>query len=80
MPNDLGISATDYNLLEDLAESEGYEDPMDMMEDNIHDSVVPGICISCKGTQDCEPDACANYCEECETSTVRSCLDLAGVI
>jgi hypothetical protein len=80
MPNDFGIPATDHNLLEDLATASGYSDPMDMLEDSVHDSVVPGICITCKGTQDSEPDARANWCEECGTNTVRSCLDIAGTI
>jgi len=80
MPNDFGIPITDNNLLEDLATAEGYDDPLDMMEDNVHDSVVPGICTGCRGTQQCEPDARANWCDECGTNSVRSCLDLAGVI
>lgn len=80
MPNDFGIPATDANLLQDLATAEGYSDTLDFLEDNTLDSIVPGICVTCKETQMCEPDARANWCEECGTSTVRSCLVLAGLI
>lgn len=80
MSNEFGIPETDYNLLQELASSEGHSDPLEMIEESVHDSVVPGICISCKGTQECEPDARANWCSECGTSTVRSCLDLAAMI
>lgn len=73
-------NVTEQNLLEDLAKAEGYYDTTAMLEENVFDSIVPGICIQCKGTQDCEPDARANWCDECATNTVRSCLDLAGVI
>lgn len=79
MANDFGIAVADNNLLEDLARAEGME-VMDMIEMSVFDSVVPGICPRCKGTQECEPDARANWCEECQDNTVRSCLDIAGMI
>ncbi len=72
-------NANDKKLLEELAEFEGQE-VMDMLEEATFDSVVPGICTECKGVQECEPDARANWCESCGKSTVRSCLDLAGII
>lgn len=76
MPN---LPLADTNLLEDLAAAEGV-DVMSMLEEATFDSVVPGICPTCRGTQSCEPDARANYCEECGTYTVRSCLDIARII
>jgi hypothetical protein len=45
------------------------------------DSVCLGICTQCEIVDDsCEPDARANYCEECSANTVKSALVLAGVI
>lgn len=79
MANNFGISATDNNLLEDLAKAEGL-DVMTMLEIDTFDSVAHGICTSCKGTQECEPDARQNWCENCGTNTVRSSLDIAGII
>tara|TARA_R100001086_G_scaffold241748_1_gene168890 strand:- start:357 stop:587 length:231 start_codon:yes stop_codon:yes gene_type:complete len=73
---------TDNPLLKELAEAEGYDDVMVMLEAATFDSIAPGICTdnSCRGTQDCEPDATANWCEVCEQNTVKSCLVIAGII
>lgn len=79
MPNDFGIPEVDNILLEDLAKAEG-QDVMSMLEEATYDSIAPGICTGCKSTQECEPDARANYCHECGESLVRSCLDIAGII
>lgn len=70
------------SLLNKLAEIEGYEDPMDMLEDASTDSVVPGICRvkGCGYTTGVEPDQRQGWCENCEKGTVVSCLILAGVI
>ena len=79
MPNDFGISAADNNLLEDLAQKEGMTVNR-MLEWDTFDSVAHGICTQCKGTQECEPDARANWCDNCGENTVRSSLDIAGII
>lgn len=79
MPNDLGISTTDNNLLEDLAQKEGLS-VMEMLEMDTFDSVAHGICASCRGTQECEPDARSNWCDCCGENNVRSSLDIAGII
>ena len=73
---------TNKQLLEQLADDWGYEDVMDMLENNTLDSVVPGICTTsgCEYSCECEPDARENWCENCEAPTVKSCLVLAGVI
>lgn len=73
---------TDNPLLKELAEAEGFDDVMVMLETATFDSIAPGICTdnSCRHTQDCEPDAIANWCEVCEENTVKSCLVIAGII
>lgn len=68
-------------LLKKLAEIEGYDDAMDMLEEVNVDSVVPGICLNCKEyTCGVEPDSSEGWCEECGTNTVQSCLVMAGII
>lgn len=68
-------------LLQKVADEEYDGNIQSMLEHFVTDSVCPGICTECKGVeQSCEPDARENHCEECETDTVRSIFDLAGVI
>lgn len=68
--------------LKTLAEIEGYDDPMDLLEVYTYDSVCPGICRreGCEYTTTVEPDQRRGYCEECGTQTVASALVLAGLI
>lgn len=68
--------------LEELAELEGYYDSDGMLEDNIHDSTVLGICMNkgCDYTTNVEPDCETGQCEECDTMTVKSCLILGGIL
>lgn len=68
--------------LELLAEIEGYEDTMELLEENAIDSVVPGICMNegCDYTTEVEPDCREGWCECCDTNTVKSCLILANII
>jgi hypothetical protein len=68
--------------LKQLAEAEGFSDPLDLLENAVTDSVVTGICTNdgCDYTCDVEPDSTSGYCENCGTNTVSSCLVLAGVI
>ena len=46
------------------------------------DETVPGICMNpdCLYTARVEPDQEEGWCEACCTSSVRSCLVLAGLI
>jgi len=54
---------------------------MDFLEEMVYDSVVAGICTTCKEqAQDVEPDARNYTCEVCGEQTVQSCLILAGLI
>lgn len=68
--------------LELLAEIEGFDDPMKLLEEYAVDSVCPGICVNpdCDYTTEVEPDCTRGYCECCETNTVQSAMILAGVI
>lgn len=65
-----------------LTESEGYDDPLALLEAAAFDSVSAGICTmpNCDYTTDVEPDARGNPCEVCGTRTVQSALVLAGII
>lgn len=70
------------NKLDTLANIEGFDDAMDMLEEMGWDSVVPAICANkgCDYTTGMEPDQDRGWCEECRTNSVQSCLILAGVI
>lgn len=69
----------DAELLEQLAEIEGFDDGFDLLEAVAIDSVVPGIC-KCGYSVEVEPDSSEGWCEECQTNTVKSALILAGII
>jgi hypothetical protein len=66
--------------LQELAQSEGYEDINDLLEEAVYDSVSPGICPDCGYTTMVEPDQDEGWCEECNKGTVQSALMLAGLI
>lgn len=67
-------------LLNYLANEEGYDDVMEMLEAATFDSVVPAICTECQGTGNMEPDQDQGHCEGCGNNTMVSCLILAGII
>jgi len=68
--------------LTDLAELEGFDSEIDMMQDYMIESLIPAICINpnCNYTAYLEPDCRKGHCEECATQTMQSCMVLAGVI
>lgn len=68
--------------LDTLAEIEGFDDPMEMIETYIMDSVAPAICVNegCDYCTEMEPDQDRGWCEECETNTVQSCFILGGLM
>lgn len=69
------------DAIKQLAQDEGYDDVMSMLEASVTDSMVPGLCVGCGyTTTECEPDAVDNHCDECDQPKVRSVLVLAGVI
>jgi hypothetical protein len=68
--------------LQKLAEIEGFEDYLDLLDKYAIDSVCPGICSNtdCEYTTEVEPDQDKGWCEECNQGTVTSAMVLAGVI
>lgn len=66
-------------LLKQLAKSEGYRNVYHMLEANIIESVVPGIC-QCGYSCETEPDSQGGWCEECDKPSVKSCFVLAQII
>lgn len=67
-------AAEALQLLQDEFGSEGFDEAMT-------DSVCPGVCMNCTAiTDDCEPDARANWCHQCNQCKVRSWPVLAGVM
>lgn len=76
------MQLTHSEALDRLAAAEGYDDPIDLLEDSIFDSLVPAICLNagCGYTQDLEPDQDAGWCENCQAATMASALMLANLI
>jgi len=68
--------------LTQLADSEGFDTVMAMLEEASVDSVSPGICTNpgCDYTIEVEPDQEEGWCESCNQGTVASALVLAGLI
>ena len=48
------------------------------IDELMFDSVSPGICMNedCDYTIEVEPDCSTGWCEECETQTVKSAVEL----
>ncbi len=67
--------------LDVLAEEYG-EDPDDIAETYIEDSICPGVCMNddCKQTYEYEPDSKDGWCNSCKTNSVESLYILMGVI
>ena len=65
-------------LLATLADVEGFDDPFELCEANIIDSIIPCICSNgdCGYTTELEPDSREGYCEECESHSLISCTEL----
>jgi len=68
--------------LKRLADSEGHDTVMALLEAAMFDSVSPGICTNpgCDYTTEVEPDQEKGWCESCNEGTVASALVLAGLI
>ena len=71
-----------YGKLADLCAINGYDDPLDMLEDYAMDSVCPAICMNegCDYTLELEQDQDRGWCDECETNSMKSGMVLAGVM
>jgi hypothetical protein len=72
---------TNKEKLDKLSEIEGVPE-LKLLENAVMDSVCKGICMNpdCSYTTDVEPDQHGGYCEECKTTSVKSCLVLAGIL
>lgn len=68
--------------LQDIVESEGFQDKNDLMGRCVFDYSSPAICMNegCDAVYDYEPDQDNGWCEECQTNSVKSALILMGVI
>ena len=68
--------------LNDLLESEGFEDEIEFAETYVLESIVPGICMNpaCSNVYEYEPDQNEGWCDCCASNTVKSGLILAGMI
>ncbi len=69
-------------LLRELAESEGYSNVAQMIDDAIMGRVSPAICTMprCGYTGEYEPDQREGYCESCGEQSVQSALVLAELM
>lgn len=65
-----------------ICDEYGYNDPLQLMEDYMSDSLVPGICMeaTCSNTEEYEPDQENGYCSECGRQSVKSLAVLLGII
>lgn len=70
----------DSELLELLAEKEGFSDGLEMLEEYAIENVVPGICHVCHYTSHVEPDQTNGWCEVCRKPRVIACTVLGGLI
>jgi hypothetical protein len=76
------VLTTKAQKLMRLCEIEGYQNPFDLLQAVIADSVSPAICMTegCEYTAEMEPDQDQGYCEACGGNTVMSALRLADII
>jgi hypothetical protein len=76
------VLTTKAQKLMRLCEIEGYQNPFDLLQAAMADSVSPAICMTegCEYTAPMEKDQDEGYCEACGGNTVMSALRLADVI
>lgn len=70
---------SNYDMLQAVADEEGYKDIDSMLHSVIFDSIVSAVCINCGNITETEPDQNEGWCEDCCTNTVKSILVLAGI-
>lgn len=75
---ELGCTDKEWDRLEKLCELEGYEEPIDLLEDALLNGSCPSICTECDYSTNLEPDA-EMPCPECD-GTVKSACRLARAI
>ena len=76
------MNLTKDDKIQIICDQYGYDDPLQMMENYMNDSMVPGICMEaqCNNVEEYEPDQEHGYCSECGRQTVASLAILLGVI
>lgn len=76
------MSGQKLHKLAQLANMEGFSTVEEMLENDSIDSVASGICTNpgCDYCDSVDPDCSNGYCPECDSNTVQSSLNLAGVI
>ena len=64
-----------------LAETEGYTEVVDFLEDHAQGCIVPAICMApdCDHTAELEPDQRAGFCEACGRPSMKCGLVIAGM-
>lgn len=67
---------------EQLAQDWGYLTVVEMLEANLHETMVPGICMEdgCDYSTDVEKDQAKGWCEICGKNNVQSCFEIEGLI
>lgn len=65
-----------------LARDFGYATELQLVEENMFSSVVPGICMmsDCDYTTDVEPDQDQGWCECCNMNSVQSILIITNLV
>jgi hypothetical protein len=76
------VLTTKAQKLMRLCEIEGCQNPFELLEAAMADSVAPAICMTegCEYTAKMEKDQDQGYCEACGGNTVMSALRLADII
>ena len=76
------VLTTKAQQLMRLCEIEVYQNPLDLLQAAMADSVSPASCMTegCEYTAQMEKDQDEGYCEACGGNTVMSALRLADVI
>ena len=65
-----------------LCSAEGFDDPLEMIEDYMDEGGIPGICMNkgCDATYNYEHDCREGWCSVCKTNSVTSVMMLMGII
>jgi len=68
--------------LRTLTEDWGYESTFSLVEDYIHEGLMPAICMNkgCDYSTEMEPDQDQGWCECCSTNSLSSAAILMGII
>lgn len=73
------IIPNNHRLLKAAADADDVT-VIEMLEEGTRDGITTGICTRCEIIIAVEADANEDWCEECNTRTVRSVLNIAGLI